>query len=41
MIIQGLRANTKDPDAHVVFFDIEAMISKILSVSTITDFTVL
>ena len=29
MIIQGLRANTKDPDAHVVFFDIEAMISKI------------
>ena len=28
MLIQGLRANTKDADAHVVFFDIESLISK-------------
>ena len=28
MLIQGLRGNTKDADAHVVFFDIESLISK-------------
>ena len=28
MLIQGIKANTKDADSHVVFFDTEAMISK-------------
>ncbi len=30
MLVQGLHTNTKDPDAHVIFFDTEAMISMLL-----------
>ena len=28
MMIQGLKANPKDADAHILFFDIEALIGK-------------
>ncbi|CAH1778713.1 unnamed protein product [Owenia fusiformis] len=31
LLIQGVRCNTKDPDAHVMFFDIEALIVQLLS----------
>ena len=26
IMVQGLRTNTKDPDSHVIYFDIEALI---------------
>ncbi|XP_064598877.1 WD repeat-containing protein 7-like isoform X2 [Liolophura sinensis] len=31
MFVQGVRTNTKNPDAHVVFFDTEALIVQLLS----------
>jgi len=31
LIIQGLRTNELDPEAHVLFFDIEALIVQLLS----------
>lgn len=30
LIIQGLRTNPKDQDSHVLFFDIEALVGKII-----------
>ena len=39
MLIQGLRANTKDADAHVVFFDIESLISKSRQKESVQIFT--
>jgi hypothetical protein len=29
-MVQGLRANTRDPDSHVVYFDIEALIGMVV-----------
>lgn len=31
MDIEGVRTNTRDPDAHIIFFDTEALIGKINS----------
>jgi len=31
LIIQGLRTNECDPEAHVLFFDVEALIVQLLS----------
>ncbi|KAL5022011.1 hypothetical protein ScPMuIL_001166 [Solemya velum] len=31
MYIQGVRTNTKDPDAHIIFFDTEALIVQLLT----------
>lgn len=31
LIIQGLRTNPKDQDSHVLFFDIEALVGKIVT----------
>ena len=28
LLVQGVRTNTKDPDAHVLFFDTESLIGK-------------
>ena len=32
MMIQGLRTNSKDPDSHVFYFDIEALIGNLFNV---------
>ncbi|XP_035824212.1 WD repeat-containing protein 7 isoform X13 [Aplysia californica] len=31
LLIQGIKTNTRDPDAHVLFFDTEALIGTVLS----------
>lgn len=31
LVIQGLRTNAKDPESHILFFDIEALIIELLS----------
>ncbi|XP_070197340.1 WD repeat-containing protein 7-like isoform X2 [Littorina saxatilis] len=31
LLVQGVRTNTKDPDAHVLFFDTESLIVQLLS----------
>ncbi|XP_026473359.1 WD repeat-containing protein 7 isoform X2 [Ctenocephalides felis] len=31
LVIQGLRTNPKDPESHILFFDIESLIVKLLS----------
>jgi len=31
LVIQGLKTNEKDPEAHVLFFDVEALIVQLLS----------
>ena len=34
MLVQGLRTNTKDTDAHVLFFDTEALIGMLIGFRT-------
>lgn len=31
LVIQGLRTNPKDPESHILFFDIESLIIELLS----------
>lgn len=31
LVVQGLRTNPKDPESHILFFDIEALIVELLS----------
>lgn len=30
LLIQGVKTNTRDPDAHVLFFDTEALIGELI-----------
>ena len=32
MFIQGVRTNVRDPDSHILFFDTEALIGKLLCI---------